>query len=201
MRHITTIYTSGAGCYRHLLAVRGFDHPAFNEVKCLFTVMGVQEASVTRLHLLDARNDLHVGAGEIGSLQFLAIRAVLRVRCGNQDAGEQKLKKYFKSSSPIVLRTRLPIVGLVKLQPLILVGIADSRKARFHRPWAPSREIQSTAARSSAPRHAHARKVAQNANRDADRATAELWSKPRVDRRSRPRPSANASTAAMVGLR
>ena len=73
MRHITTIYASGACWYFNLLAIGRFDHRALNDVKCLFTVMDVQEACVPGLHLLDARDDLHVGTGEIRPLQFLPI--------------------------------------------------------------------------------------------------------------------------------
>ena len=68
MSDITTIDASGACRYRHLLAIGRFDRPALNEVKCLFTMMDVQEARVPRLHLLDARNDLHIGTGQVRSL-------------------------------------------------------------------------------------------------------------------------------------
>src|SRR6516164_9515667 len=77
-----------------------FDHPALNEVICLFTVVDVQEAYVSGLHHLEARNDLHVGTGEISSLQFHPIGVVLRVRRGSQDTGEQKAQKIFHAVLP-----------------------------------------------------------------------------------------------------
>ena len=100
--HITTIYASWAGWYRHLLAVGSFSRPALNEVKCLFTVMDMK-CPQSPGHFLDACNVFMLVP--VRSDRFNSFRLGESCECAAEAKAEasKRLKKIFHIILPIVL--------------------------------------------------------------------------------------------------
>ena len=68
----------GPGLNFDLLTVRCFKRCPLKRVECFLAVMNVTRKCLTWLKFDDGNNDLHIRAGQIGSLQLLT--ALLRVQ-------------------------------------------------------------------------------------------------------------------------
>ena len=68
VRHLAFVDVAGSGCKLQLLAIGQFDGRALKHIKRLLAMMDVAGDGFSRLIFSDRKNDLHIGAGQVGAL-------------------------------------------------------------------------------------------------------------------------------------